>query len=186
MTKPRPQLPAELHTERLLLRDWRDEDLEPFAALNGDPEVMAHFRSPLTRAESDVFADRIRTRLHEDGWGLWAVEVIGGPPFIGFVGLARQTFPAHFTPAVEVGWRLARSAWGQGYAPEAAHAVLAFAFDTIGLDEVVSITTVGNAKSQRVMSKIGMARDPADDFEHPALEIGHPLRPHVLYRVGRG
>jgi RimJ/RimL family protein N-acetyltransferase len=180
-----PTAPAELRTERLLLRDWRDEDLEPFAALNADPDVMEHFRGLLTRAQSDAFAERIRTRLHEDGWGLWAVEVVAGErvPFIGFVGLARQTFQAHFTPAMEVGWRLSRAAWGHGYAPEAARAVTAFAFDTVGLDELVSITAVHNAKSRRVMEKIGMTYDPADDFENPTMDIGHPLRPNVLYRL---
>jgi len=175
----------QLRTERLVLRDWRDSDLAPFAALNADPDVMQHFRGTLTRAESDAFAARIRANLHQDGWGLWAVEVIGGEPFIGFVGLARQTFEAHFTPAVEVGWRLAKAAWGRGYAPEAARAVIEFGFAELGLTEIVSITTAGNAKSRRVMEKIGMTYEPADDFEYPLLEEGHPLRPSVLYRLRR-
>ena len=177
--------PTELRTERLLLRDWRDADLEPFAALNADPEVMQHFRGTLTREQSDAFAERIRGKLRENGWGLWAVEVIDGPPFIGFVGLAEQTFEAHFTPAIEVGWRLARESWGHGYAPEAARAVVDFAFTELGLDEIVSITTVGNVKSRRVMAKIGMTHDPADDFEYPLLDEGHPLRPSVVYRLRR-
>jgi RimJ/RimL family protein N-acetyltransferase len=177
--------PIELRTERLLLRDWRDTDLEPFAALNADPEVMRYFRGTRSRESSDEFAGRIRAKLHENGWGLWAVEVLGGAPFIGFVGLAEQTFQAHFTPAVEVGWRLARSAWGNGYAPEAARAAIGFGFAELGLDELVSITTVGNAKSRRVMTKLGMTYDPADDFEYPLLEEGHPLRPHVVYRLRR-
>ena len=175
----------QLRTERLVLRDWRDSDLAPFAALNADPDVMQHFRGTLTRAESDAFAARIRANLQQDGWGLWAVEVIGGEPFIGFVGLARQTFEAHFTPAVEVGWRLAKAAWGRGYAPEAARAVIEFGFAELGLTEIVSITTAGNAKSRRVMEKIGMTCDPADDFEYPLLDEGHPLRPSVLYRLRR-
>ena len=175
----------QLRTERLVLRDWRDSDLAPFAALNADPDVMQHFRGTLTRAESDAFAARIRANLQQDGWGLWAVEVIGGEPFIGFVGLARQTFEAHFTPAVEVGWRLAKAAWGRGYAPEAARAVIEFGFAELGLTEIVSITTAGNAKSRRVMEKIGMTYEPADDFEYPLLEEGHPLRPSVLYRLRR-
>ena len=175
----------QLRTERLVLRDWRDSDLAPFAALNADPDVMQHFRGTLTRAESDAFAARIRANLQQDGWGLWAVEVIGGEPFIGFVGLARQTFEAHFTPAVEVGWRLAKAAWGRGYAPEAARAVIEFGFAELGLTEIVSITTAGNAKSRRVMQKIGMTYEPADDFEYPLLEEGHPLRPSVLYRLRR-
>jgi RimJ/RimL family protein N-acetyltransferase len=183
------QLP--LRTERLILRGWRDADLEPFAAMNADPEVMRHFRAPLTREQSDGFARRIRDRLQVDGWGLWAVEVVGGPVsvdgpvFVGFVGLARPNFEAHFTPAVEVGWRLSRRAWGFGYAPEAARAALDVAFGTLGLDEVVSMTTVGNAKSRRVMEKLGMRRDPADDFDNPTLPEGHPLRRHVLYRLPR-
>lgn len=187
MSLATPSAPAELRTERLLLRDWRDEDLEPFAAMNADPAVMEHFRGLMTREQSDAFAERIRTRLQEDGWGLWAVEVIAGEcvPFIGFVGLARPNFEAHFTPAVEVGWRLSRASWGRGYAPEAARAVASFAFDTLGLDELVSITAVGNAKSRRVMEKIGMTYDPADDFENPTLDAGHPLRPNVLYRLRR-
>jgi RimJ/RimL family protein N-acetyltransferase len=172
-----------LRTERLVLRDWVDADLAPFAQLNADPEVMRYFRAPLDRAQSDAMAERIQVRLREDGFGLWAVEVAGGAPFIGFVGLARQTFEAHFTPAIEVGWRLARGSWGHGYAPEAARAALAVAFGPLGLDEVVSMTSVTNLNSRRVMEKLGMRRDPADDFEHPAIAEGHPLRPHVLYRL---
>jgi RimJ/RimL family protein N-acetyltransferase len=172
-----------LRTERLVLRDWVDADLGPFAQLNADPEVMRYFRAPLDGAQSDAMAERIQVRLRDDGFGLWAVEVAGGAPFIGFVGLARQTFEAHFTPAIEVGWRLARGSWGHGYAPEAARAALAVAFGPLGLDEVVSMTSVTNLNSRRVMEKLGMRRDPADDFEHPAIAEGHPLRPHVLYRL---
>jgi RimJ/RimL family protein N-acetyltransferase len=174
-----------IRTDRLVLRDWTDDDLEPFAELNADPEVMRYFRAPMNREQSDAFAGRIRASMQENGYGLWAVEVVGGAPFIGFVGLALQTFEAHFTPAVEVGWRLARSAWGHGYAPEAARAALEVGFDRVGLDEIVSITTETNLNSRRVMEKIGMHRDPADDFEYPALDEGHPLRPHVLYRLAR-
>ena len=177
-----PEAGPVLRTERLLLRRWRDEDLEPFAALNTDPEVMRYFPSTLTRAESDAMVARIEASFDERGYGLWAAEVVGGPPFIGFIGLALQTFPAHFTPAVEVGWRLAKAHWGNGYAPEGALEALDFAFGTLALDEVVSMTTVANAKSRRVMEKIGMTRDPADDFEHP--NVNDPrLRPHVLYRI---
>lgn len=178
-------LPGPLRTARLALREWDDADLEPFAELNADPEVMRFFPSPLDRARSDAFANRIRTRLGADGWGLWAVEEVGGTPFIGFVGLARPSFQAHFTPAVEVGWRLARGAWGRGYAPEAARAAIGFAFDQLGLDEIVSMTSVTNLRSRRVMEKLGMRRYPADDFEHPGMDAGHPLRPHVLYRLAR-
>jgi ribosomal-protein-alanine N-acetyltransferase len=174
---------APLETDRLLLRSWRDEDLEPFAALNADPIVMEHFPSPLSRRESDQFANRIRDELDERGWGLWAVEVRETASFAGFVGLAPVTFVAPFTPAVEIGWRLARDLWGQGFAPEAASAVAAHAFERIGLAEIVSFTSTTNVASQRVMQKIGMRRDPDDDFDHPRLPPGHRLRRHVLYRL---
>jgi RimJ/RimL family protein N-acetyltransferase len=176
---------AELRTARLLLRQWRDSDLEPFAALNADPEVMRHFPSVLTRAESDALALGARALISSRGWGLWAVEVVESAPFIGFVGLAQPRFDAHFTPAVEIGWRLAREHWGSGYATEGARAVVATAFDELGLDELVSFTTVANAASRRVMERLEMTHDPADDFEHPLLAPGHPQRPHVLYRLCR-
>ena len=176
---------ADLRTQRLVLRQWRDEDLEPFAALNADPEVMRHFPAVMTREESDGLAVGQRSLIAERGWGLWAVEVVGGAPFVGFVGLAEPRFDAHFTPAVEVGWRLAREHWGHGYATEAADTALAYAFDDLGLDEVVSFTTVANARSRRVMERLGMTHDPADDFEHPLLAEDDPIRPHVLYRLRR-
>jgi RimJ/RimL family protein N-acetyltransferase len=173
----------ELITARLRLRDWTDADREPFAALNADPEVMRHFPAALTREESDAFVDGITTTLHRKGWGLWAVEVRETGAFIGYVGLNVPGFDAVFTPCVEVGWRLRREVWGQGYAPEAARAALTFGFDDLGLDEIVSFTTVDNAKSRRVMEKLGMTHDPADDFEHPRLAEGHPMRRHALYRL---
>jgi RimJ/RimL family protein N-acetyltransferase len=176
---------AELRTERLLLRQWRDEDLEPFAALNGDAETMRFFPAPPSRAESDALAERARRQIEEEGWGLWAVEVAGGASFIGFVGLARPSFEAHFTPAVEVGWRLSRGHWGRGYATEAARAAVAYGFEELALDEIVSFTSQLNEPSRRVMERLGMSRDPADDFEHPGVPAGHPLRPHVLYRLDR-
>ncbi|MEO7428918.1 MAG: GNAT family N-acetyltransferase [Acidimicrobiales bacterium] len=174
---------VELRTERLLLRAWRDDDREPLAALNADPVVMEHFVAPLTGPESVELVDRILAALDEHGWGLWAVEVPGEADFIGFIGLAIPGFEAPFTPCVEVGWRLARSAWGHGYAPEGAAEALRFAFDDLGLDEVVSFTSVGNAKSRRVMDKIGMTRDPADDFDHPRVPADHRIHRHVLYRA---
>jgi RimJ/RimL family protein N-acetyltransferase len=174
-----------LHTERLLLRRWREEDREPFAALNTDPEVMAHFPAHLTRDESDRTVDRIEAEFERRGFGLWAVEVVGGDTAcIGFIGLWVPPFEAHFTPAVEVGWRLARRHWGLGYAPEGAAAALDHGFAVLGLDEIVSMTTVGNAKSRRVMEKLGMTRDQGDDFDHPAVPEG-PHRRHVLYRMPR-
>lgn len=177
--------PAGLETERLLLRGWRDGDLEPFAAINADPEVMQHFLSPLSRRESDAFARRIRGELDERGWGLWAVEVRETASFAGFVGLAPVTFAAPFTPAVEIGWRLARDLWGRGFAPEAARAVAAHAFGSVGLAQIVSFTSTTNVASQRVMQKIGMRRDADGDFDHPHLPRRHRLRRHVLYRLTR-
>lgn len=174
-----------IRTPRLLLRDWRDEDLAPFAALNADPEVMAFFPRPLDRAESDAAVARIRDHFARHGFGLWAVEAPGVADFIGFVGLAVPRFEAHFTPCVEIGWRLAREHWGRGYATEAARAVLAFGFQDLALDEIVSFTSAVNPRSRAVMERIGMTRAPGDDFDHPALPEGHPLRPHVLYRAGR-
>ncbi len=137
-----------LRTERLLLRQWRDEDREPWAALNADPEVMRHFPSTLTREQSDDFVDRHRSLIDARGWGLWAVEVLGVAPFIGFVGLNEPGFDADFTPCVEIGWRLDAAHWGRGYATDGAQAVLAHAFGELGLDEVLSFTVVGNAGSR--------------------------------------
>lgn len=173
---------APIATERLLLRAWRESDRPAFAAMNADPRVMEWFPGTLTRRESDGMARVIGQRLADQGWGLWAIEIPGVAEFIGFVGLN----PAEATlgyPAVEIGWRLAAEHWGRGYAPEAARASLAFGFDTLGLDEIVSFTSVGNQKSRRVMEKIGMTHDPADDFENHRLPGGSQLRPHVLYRI---
>jgi RimJ/RimL family protein N-acetyltransferase len=182
MTEPAP--PA-LATERLILRRWRDSDREPFARLNADPEVMRHFLRPLTREESDAFVDRIETRFGERGYGLWAVERKEDGTFLGFTGLAYQTFEAPFTPCVEIGWRFDRAAWGHGYATEAARTALHFGFDEVGLDEIVSFTSLSNAPSIRVMERIGLHRDPRDDFDYPNMPEGHPLRRHLLYRLKR-
>lgn len=169
-----------------MLRGWREEDRGPFAALNADPEVMEFFPDVLTRRESDALVGRIEEGFGWHGFGLWAVEVGGTGAFVGFAGLAVPSFEAHFTPAVEVGWRLARSAWGNGYATEAGQAALDFGFGQAGLGEVVSFTTVGNRRSRAVMERLGMTHDPADDFDHPSLPEGDPLRSHVLYRLSRG
>ncbi len=174
-----------MRSERLLLRRWRPSDLAPFAALNADPRVMRHFPATLSRAESDAFADGIEDHFAAKGFGLWAVEVPGGAPFIGFVGLSVPRFEASFTPCVEIGWRLAAEHWGRGYAPEAARAALAFGFDTLALREILSFTAMANQPSRRVMEKLGMTHDPADDFDHSALPEGHALRRHVLYRLSR-
>jgi len=173
----------ELRTSRLVLRPWRDADRAPFAALNADPVVMEHFRAPLRGEESDALADRIAADIDKRGWGLWAVEIPGTAAFAGFIGLNPATFDAPFTPAVEVGWRMARAHWGSGYATEGASAALSFGFDALALEEIVSFTTHGNARSRRVMERLGMRRDPADDFDNPNVPVGDPLRPHVLYRL---
>jgi RimJ/RimL family protein N-acetyltransferase len=140
----------------------------------------------MTPEQSVAHVQRIGEHFDEHGFGLWAVEVVDGAAFVGFVGLAVPAFEAPFTPCVEIGWRLARDAWGHGYATEAAHAALDYAFGPAALDEVVSFTTVTNAPSRAVMERLGMHRDPADDFDHPNLDAGHPLRPHVLYRIRAG
>lgn len=176
---------SELTTDRLLLRQWKDSDYEPFAALNADPAVMEHFPAPMTREASDALIDRHRAWMDERGFGLWAVEVRETGQFIGFTGLAVPKFEAHFTPALEVGWRLAKAAWGKGYASEGGRASLAYAFGQAGLEEVVSFTATTNKPSQRVMERIGMTHDEADDFDHPNLEKGHRLERHVLYRINR-
>jgi RimJ/RimL family protein N-acetyltransferase len=177
--------PTELRTDRLLLRRWRPEDRDPFADLNADPVVMEHFVACLTRAESDDLIDRIEDHFDAEGYGLWAVEITETGQFAGFVGLWPATFDAPFTPAVEVGWRLARPAWGSGYAPEAARTAATDGFERVGLDEIVSMTSVGNTRSRRVMEKLGMTCDPADDFDHPNVPVDHPIRRHVLYRLRR-
>ena len=174
-----------LTTARLILRPWTVSDFAPFAALNADPRVMEFFPNRLIRVESDGFATRIRERFEEQGWGLWVVEVADATPFIGFVGLSRPTFNAHFTPCVEIGWRLAAAHWGHGYASEAARAALAYGLDMLGFPEIVAFTVPMNLRSRAVMERIGMRRDPADDFDHPILPEGHPLRRHVLYRTAK-
>jgi 3-dehydroquinate dehydratase / shikimate dehydrogenase len=174
-----------LKTERLLLRPWRASDRDLFAELNADPQVMELFLSTLTRGESDALADRITKHMDDHGWGLWAVEVPGIAGFIGFVGLS----PADDTlgyPSVEVGWRLAASYWGHGYATEGALAALGFGFQELWLDEIVSFTSAGNIRSRGVMEKIGMVRRPEEDFDHPRVPQTSPLCRHVLYRLTRG
>ncbi len=175
----------ELSTARLKLRHWSDEDVAPFAALNADPRVREFFPKVLTYEESAQSVDFIRDHFTRHGFGMWAVEVIGGARFIGFVGLGISSFEAAFTPCVEIGWRLAFEHWGHGYATEGARAALTCAFESLGLNEVVALTAVGNARSRRVMEKLGMRRNAADDFDHPNITDGHPLRRHVLYRLVR-
>lgn len=170
-----------LETERLVLRGWTAEDRAAFAALNADPVVMEHFVRPLSRAESDDFVDRIEAEFAERRYGLWAAECKDTAAFIGFVGLHLADFEADFTPAVEVGWRLAREHWGHGFATEGGRAALAYAFEVLDAPEVLSFTAVGNERSWRVMERLGMT--PAGRFDHPRVPEGHPVRPHVLYRI---
>ena len=172
-------------TERLILRRWRDDDRAPFAAMNADPVAMEHFPRTYDRRESDAMVDRIEEHVTAHGFGFWAVEVPDLAPFIGFVGLSTPSFEAHFTPAIEVGWRLAREHWGHGYATEAARKAVSVGFEEYDLREIVSFTVPANFRSRRVMERIGMTHDLADDFDHPRFPPGHPLRRHVLYRLAR-
>jgi RimJ/RimL family protein N-acetyltransferase len=151
--------------------------------MNADPEVMRHFPATLTAEQSDQLANWVFEHTRRNGFGPWAVEIPGVAPFVGFTGLSIPSFSAAFTPCIEVGWRLAREHWGRGYATEAAKAALDFGFNRQGLDEIVSFTVVANAASRRVMEKLGMQRDPGEDFDHPSLPEGHALRRHVLYRL---
>ena len=177
-------MPLEIETPRLRLRRWRADDLEPFAALNADPEVMEHFPSTLSREETAAAVGRVEKHFEGQGYGFWAVEVPGQAPFIGFIGLAVPAFETSFTPCVEIGWRLARPWWGQGLATEGARAALAYGFERLGLPEIVSFTVPGNTRSRRVMEKLGMRY--SEDFEHPRIDPQHPLCRHVLYRLSGG
>ncbi len=172
-----------LETPRLLLRRWRPADLEPFARMNADPEVMRHFPRPLDRAGSDALVGRIEAAFEEHGYGLWAVDRREDGAFLGFTGLAIPRFEAAFTPCVEVGWRFARDAWGHGYATEAAREALRFGFEEAALPEIVSCTSAGHERSRRVMERLGMHRDTGADFDYPGFPDGHPMRRHVLYRL---
>jgi len=169
-----------LKTKRLILRPWREEDLEPFAKLNANPKVMGYFPATLCREESDALAQKITTRIDELGWGLWAVSILDVADFIGFIGLSKVPFTSHFTPAVEIGWRLAHEYWGHGYGGEGALEALHFGFTKLNLEEIVSFAAVQNRHSIALMKKIGMHSNPSDDFDHPKLPRGHQLRNHVL------
>ncbi len=179
-----PAAGPSLRTARLLLRRWHPGDLELFARMNADPAVMEHFPALATRAESAEQMARIALEFERRGFGLWAVEIVGEVPFAGFVGLTEVGEDMPFAPAVEVGWRLARPYWGRGLASEAAAAALEDGFARLSLPEIVSYTAVGNSRSRRVMERLGMRRDPAEDFVHPLLGARHPLGSHVLYRIG--
>ena len=172
-----------IQTKRLILREWEDSDLEPFAKMNADSRVMEYFPSILSREQSDSMLKKMHSLIQKNGYGFWALSLIKTGEFLGFVGINEVTFSSHFTPSIEIGWRLSYEHWGKGYATEAATASLAYGFETLNLPEIVSFTTTLNMRSRRVMEKIGMHRNEADDFDHPKLEPGHPLRRHVLYRI---
>jgi ribosomal-protein-alanine N-acetyltransferase len=170
-------------TERLILRPWRDSDAEPLAAINGDPEAMRYFFSPMSRAESDAHLARMIAHREKHGFGMWAVEAPGVADLIGIVGL--QTVPDDLpcAPAVEIGWRLGRPYWRRGYAFEAAEATLEYGREQLGLPEIIAITATINAPSRALMDKLGMTYDPSADFIHPRGPADSPLKPHVVYRL---
>ena len=172
-----------LETERLILRNWRPADRQPFAQMIADPRVMEFLPAALSASESDLLVDNIAKHFQTHGFGLFATELRESHSFIGYIGLAIPSFQARFTPCVEVGWRLAAIHWGQGLATEGAGEVIRYAFGVLGLDDLVSFTASANIRSRRVMEKLGMTHDPLDDFDHPKLPEGHPLRRHVLYRL---
>ena len=175
-----------LVTQRLLLRRWRESDRLPFRALNADPRVMEFFPSPLRPEETDQLIENIEQHFQKHGFGLFAAELRDTQAFLGFMGLAIPGFAAPFLPAVEIGWRLAAEYWGQGLATEGAWEVLRYGFEVLGLTSIVSFTVPANVRSRRVMEKLRMIHDVKEDFEHPRLPEGHPLRHHVVYRLDRG
>lgn len=172
-----------IKTERLVLRRWRDDDVDPFAAINADPSAMRFMPGVMTLEETRALIGRFEAHYQQHGFGVLAIEAPGVAPFIGFVGLQRVTFEAPFTPAVEIGWRLAPAYWGKGYATEGARAALRIGFEDLNLDQIVSFTVPANKASWSVMEHIGMTRDLNGDFDHPRMPVGHPLRPHILYRL---
>jgi RimJ/RimL family protein N-acetyltransferase len=178
-----PPQPQQIRTERLVLRRWREEDLEPFRAMNADPEVTRFFPGTLAAEQSDRTAHRLRDYADTPGLGAWAVEIPGKAPFIGFAGCWPTRPELPFAPAIEIGWRIAKPYWGRGFAPEAARASLADAFERAGVDQVLAYATHANEPSLQVMRKIGMTYSPGEDFGHPMFEEGHPLQRHVVYRI---
>lgn len=175
----------EFETPRLRLRQWRESDLAPFAALAADPEVMAFLLPVPTRADSDALVERFQARIAANGWGFWAVEHRNSGEFAGFTGLNVPLATLPFSPCVEIGWRFARKWWGQGLATEAARGALQVGFEQLGFDEIVAFTALGNLRSAAVMERLGMREDVAAAFDHPAVPEGHALRRHRLYRIGR-
>ncbi|WP_374349018.1 GNAT family N-acetyltransferase [Chitinimonas sp.] len=176
-------MPFELRGERVILRDWRDSDLPAWVAMNADPKVRQHFMSTASEEQASGEMRRLQAHAAEHGFTFWALEIPGLTPFAGAVGMIRTPFEAHFTPCVEIGWRLATDWHGKGYAREAAELALQYGFEQLGFDEVVALTVPVNTSSWGLMERLGMRRDPADDFDHPRVPEGHPLRRHVLYRL---
>ncbi|NMC61777.1 MAG: GNAT family N-acetyltransferase [SAR324 cluster bacterium] len=172
-----------METERTRLRQWTEKDLDPFHQINSDSRVMQFFPRSLSKAESDSMVTRLSEKIEKSGWGLWAVDRLDKEEFIGFVGLSEPSFSAHFTPCVEVGWRLKFDAWGHGFATEAAFRALEFAFESLHLPEVVSFTSKMNLRSIKVMERLGMHYEQKDEFDHPNINASHPLCRHVLYRL---
>lgn len=174
--------PSSISTDRLILRPWKKEDFKPFADINADSRVREFFPSTQTKPESDVHAEAISEGIEKYGWGFWAVST-SDSDFIGMIGLSQVRFSSHFTPAVEIGWRLGFEHWGKGYATEGAKAALAYGFEELKLKEIVAFTTPDNLRSRKIMEKLGMTHDPIDDFDHPMLPKDHKMRRHVLYRI---
>ena len=174
-----------LKTMRLILREWNATDREPFAQMNADSRVMEYLGETMSREQSDAVADRIEAHFKAHGFGLCAADLAESGEFIGFIGLAVPTFEAAFTPCVEIGWRLAAEYWGAGLATEGAREIVRYAFEELGLAELVSLTAIGNECSRRVMAKLGMTYTAAENFDHPRIPAGDPLRRHVLYRLAR-
>lgn len=172
-----------LHTQRLILREWRESDLAPFADFNADPQVMQFYTHTLNREESDALAEKYQRELKARGYGFWAVQAPAEADFIGYVGLNYWDLEADFSPCIDVGWRLGSPYWGKGYATEAALAALDYGFETLGFQEIVSMATIGNTRSHRVMERLGMRTNPSENFAHPKLPKGHPLSMRVLYRL---
>lgn len=173
----------QIQTERLILREWKDSDIPIFIAMNRDLEVMKFFPNLLSEDESQALVANFRNHFSENGFGFFAVELKKTQEFIGFVGIAKVNFEAHFTPAVEIGWRLSSQNFGKGYATEAAQEVLKFAFEELSMKEIVAFTIPENLPSQNVMKKIGMVRDLSGDFTHPKLPKNHKLSLHYLYKI---
>ena len=174
-----------IETDRLILRTWNDNDLQPMLAINQDPKVMEYFPSLQDLEMTKNFIDKVNAHFENHGYSLYAVIKKDTTEFIGFTGLLIADFASHFTPATEIGWRLSSNHWGQGFATEGAKAVLDYAFRELKLTEIVSFTAAGNAKSIRVMQKIGLQHNAADDFDHPKLDDKSPLKRHVLYRINQ-